>query len=127
MPIHIKVEPASYRRTDTELLLFLPPNSNDFITSRFNWDELKEAFEGQHCLWIEILNRSFEDNISFLKKHVSWLSCGCVVEPKHLKFKHVPMKKKRERKRQLGGFLKRYDFAYAGRDVANQAGKLTPG
>ena len=65
LPIHIKVEPASYRRIDTELLVFLPSNSNDFITSRFNWDELKEAFEGQHCLWIETLDRSFEDNIIF--------------------------------------------------------------
>ena len=61
-----------------------------------------------------------------------------VVEPKHLKFKHVPTKKKREkqirrcivrykRKRQLGGFLNRYDFAYTGRDVVNQEGKVTPG
>ena len=31
-----------------------------------------------------------------------------------------------KRKRQLGGFLKRYDFAYAGRDVINQAAKVAP-
>lgn len=31
------------------------------------------------------------------------------------------------RKRQLGGFLSRYDFAYAGRNVVNQASKVAPG
>ena len=48
-----------------------------------------------------------------------------MVEPKHLKFKHVPTKKKERKKRQLGGFLKRYDFAYAGRNVVTQS--VTPG
>ena len=32
-----------------------------------------------------------------------------------------------KRKRQTGGFLNRYDFAYAGRDTANQVSKVTPG
>ena len=31
--------------------------------------------------------------------------------------------KKRKKRRQKGGFLNRYDFAYAGRDVVNQAFK----
>ena len=35
--------------------------------------------------------------------------------------------KKRRRRRQNGGFLSRYDFAYAGRDVVDQAGKVAPG
>ena len=33
----------------------------------------------------------------------------------------------RERKRQTGGFLSRYDFTYAGRDTVNQAAKVAPG
>ena len=33
----------------------------------------------------------------------------------------------RKRRWQTGGFLSRYDFAYAGRDVVNQAGKVAPG
>ena len=33
----------------------------------------------------------------------------------------------RKRRRQLGGFLNHYDFAYAGRDVVNQAAKVAPG
>ena len=33
----------------------------------------------------------------------------------------------RKRRRQTGGFLSHYDFAYACRDVVNQAGKVAPG
>ena len=32
-----------------------------------------------------------------------------------------------QEKRQLGGFLSRYDFAYGGRDLVNQVGKVAPG
>ena len=31
---------------------------------------------------------------------------------------------KKRKKKQTGGFLNRYDFTYAGRDVVNQAGKI---
>ena len=31
------------------------------------------------------------------------------------------------RRRQTGGWLNRYDFAYAGRDTVNQVGKIAPG
>ena len=33
----------------------------------------------------------------------------------------------RKRKRQTGGFLNRYYFAYAGKDTVNQAAKVAPG
>ena len=36
-------------------------------------------------------------------------------------------KKCRKKRTQSGGFLNRYDFAYAGRDVVNQLGKVAPG
>ena len=32
----------------------------------------------------------------------------------------------RKRRGQTGGFISRYDFAYAGRDVVNQTGKVAP-
>ena len=35
-------------------------------------------------------------------------------------------KKRKTSRHQTGGFLNRYDFAYAGRDVVNQEGKVTP-
>ena len=34
---------------------------------------------------------------------------------------------RRKTKRQTGGFLNHYDFAYAGRDIVIQAAKVTPG
>ena len=36
-------------------------------------------------------------------------------------------KTKRRRRRQTEGFLSRYDFAYADRDMVNQVGKIAPG
>ena len=34
--------------------------------------------------------------------------------------------RKKKSRRQTGGFLNRYDFAYTGRDLVNQAGKVAP-
>ena len=36
-------------------------------------------------------------------------------------------KKRKMSWRQTGGFLNRYDFAYAGRDTINHVGKIAPG
>ena len=94
-PRHIKIEPASFRRIDTEILVFLPNKSIGFITSRFNDDELKEVLDGEHRFWIEILNRSFEDNIVIKKKNSSSF---LVVEPENLKFKYVLTKKEQNKR-----------------------------
>ena len=56
-PRHIKIEPASFRRIDTEIIVFLPKNSNGFITSEFNGDKLTEVLDGEHRLETELLNR----------------------------------------------------------------------
>ena len=108
-------------------------NSSGFFTSRFNSNEVKEVFDGEHRLWTEILNRSFEDNIVIKKKRPLGF---IVVEPENLTFKYVPIKKKNKtkekaccsykRKRQLGGFLNRHDFTYAGRNTVNQVEKVAP-
>ena len=121
----IKVEWATYRRIDKEVFVFLPTNSRGFITSKFNVDELKEVFEGAQCLWIEMLNRSFEDTIINKNKLLGFL----LIEPENLKLQHIPPKKRIKqktrrsaqyrRKRQLGRFLNRFDFAYTGRDTVN--------
>ena len=41
--------------------------------------------------------------------------------------KRVNRRIHRKRKRQTGGFLGRYDFAFAGRDTVNQAAKVALG
>ena len=38
--------------------------------------------------------------------------------------RNTDRKKKQMSRRQIGDFLNRYDFAYAGRDVVNQVGKI---
>ena len=40
--------------------------------------------------------------------------------------KKATSRKKKISRRQTGGFLNWYDFAYDGRDVVNQAGKVAP-
>ena len=42
------------------------------------------------------------------------------------RWKSYFQKKKGISRRQTGGFLNRYDFAYAGRDVVNHADKVAP-
>ena len=132
-PCQFKIEPASYRKIDTEVNTFLPKNSKVFLTSKFRGDEINELFHGKHCLWVEILNKSFEDHIEIKKgQPLGFL----VAELENLKFQHVPQKKRQERKRrvvsrkrkrQAGGFLSCYDFAYVGRDTVNPAAKVAPG
>ena len=36
-------------------------------------------------------------------------------------------RQKYQKRTQSGGFLNKYDFAYAGRDTVNQVGKFAPG
>ena len=62
-PRNITIEPASNKKIDAEIIAFLPGNSKAYITSEFRTNEINKLFYGQRCLWLEILNKSFEDNI----------------------------------------------------------------
>ena len=54
-------------------------------------DEINELFYGKHRLWVEILNKAFEDPIEVGRsKPLGFL----VVEPENSKFHHVPSKKR---------------------------------
>ena len=64
-----------------------------------------------------------------MKKRIRWLKHGdlqIIIFPK-TGAKIGKNTGRRKRRSQTGGFLNRYDFAYAGRDVVNQAGKIAPG
>ena len=62
-PRTVKIEPATCKRIDTEIIVFLPKNSKGFVTSVFRGDEISE-FNGEHQrLWVEILNKSYEETI----------------------------------------------------------------
>ena len=69
-PRTVKIEPATSIKIDTELVLLLPQNSKGFITSIFRGDEINE-FCSEKRLWIEILNKSFEDTVK-IKKISPW-------------------------------------------------------
>ena len=84
---NIKIEPASFKRIDTEIVVFLPDNG----------DKLKEVFDGEHRLWIAILTRSFKDNIVMNKSKPLGL---LVVEPEKPHFKYVPPKKNKKSKKK---------------------------
>ena len=89
-PRQLKIEPTSFRKINTEVTAFLPTNSKGFVTSKFRSDEIKELFNGKHRLWVEILNKSFEDTIVIKKvQPLGFL----VVEPENLKFHHLAQKK----------------------------------
>ena len=135
-PKAVKIEPATSEKIDTEIVVFLPQKAKGYVISIFRGDEINEIYCRKQRLWVEILNKSFEDTVEIKRNRpLGFL----VVEPEHLKFKYETTKRKKKadqkiywrtnqkRKRQLGAFLNRYDFAYAGRDVVNQAAKVAPG
>ena len=135
LPRKFTIELATSKKIDTEVTAFLLKNSRGYIESKFKTNEINEPFYGKHRLWMEILNKSFEDNIEVGKGQPIGFF---VVEPESLKFHHAPCKTKakkqkeklytrQKRKRQTGGFLNCYDFAYSRRDTVNQSVKVSPG
>ena len=108
---NITIEPESNKKIDTKTTAFLPKNSKGYITSKFRTNEINEVFYGRSCLWLEILNKSFEDNIEIKNRApIGFI----VIEPENLKFHYVSLKAKAKKekkyytpknKRQIGGFL----------------------
>ena len=96
-PTAVKVEPASSTKIDTEIIIPLPKNSKGFITFIFREDETNEFSSKQQRLWIEILNKSYEESLEIKKNNPLGF---VVIEPEHLKFKHETAKK-RKRKSSL--------------------------
>ena len=66
-PRQFKIEPTSCKKIDTEVTALLPTNSKGFVSSKFRGNEINELFHGKHRLWVEIINKSFEDYIKIKK------------------------------------------------------------
>ena len=127
---NITIEPESNKKIDTKTTAFLPRNSKGYITSKFRTNEINEVFYGRSCLWLEILNKSFEDNIEIKNRAPIGFT---VIEPENLKFHYVSLKAKakKEKKyytpknkkadRRIFGL---FDFAYARRYTVNEAAKV---
>ena len=75
---------------DAEIVVFIPQNSKGFVASIFRGDKINEIYSEKQRLWIEILNKSFEETVEIKKNQpLGFL----VIEPKHLKFKYETAKK----------------------------------
>ena len=79
----VKIEPATWLNIETQIILSLAEKSNRFVTSIFRGDEINEIRQKMQGLWIEILNKSFEDTIEV--KRYNPLRC-VAIQPGNLKF-----------------------------------------
>ena len=95
-PRTVKIESATSKRIDTEIIVSLPKNSKGFITSIFRGDEISEFKTDQQRLWVEILNKSYEDTVKIKKNNPLEF---VVIEPEHLTFKHEAETKKNKKKK----------------------------
>ena len=93
----VKIETAASIKIDTELILLLPQNSKGFITSIFGGDEINKFCTEKQRLWIEILNKSFEDTVEIKEyQPLGFL----VIEPEHLKCRFETSTSKKHNKIQ---------------------------
>ena len=83
------------KKIDTKVTAFLPNNSRGYITSKLKTDEINELFYGKHRLGLEILNKSFEDNIEIKKEQPIGFF---VAEPENLNFNMYRAKQRQKRK-----------------------------
>ena len=66
------------------MVLFVPKRAK-FITSIFKGDHISEFSVEKQNLWVEILNKSFEEELKFDKGSPLGF---VVIGPEHLKFNH---------------------------------------
>ena len=128
---------------DTEIITNLPQNSTAFLTTKFKDQKIKEL-KGQlkKRLRIRLLNESYFKKYIVEKRHIAGYLLS---KDSKISIQKYEKKKKNTRylrttsrrlgtgrtfgrnRTQTGGFLNRYDFAYAGRDTVNQLGKIASG
>ena len=112
------------------------PNEHEecYSTSIFKQDEVETIAGIPHRSWVKILNRHVLRSIVIRKnKRIRFFA---IKQGKNINVTHeTATSKKKETneskkiskgKTQSGSFLNWYDFAYAGRDVVNQLGKVVP-
>ena len=127
---------CSLQETTHKLLLLYPKNTEAILLQNRH-DEIETIAGHRERIWIGILSGSLSENILI---HRNKPFGFFVIEPGtniNSKYETAAAKNKgknssnskkyRKKRTQSGGFLNRYDFAYAGRDVVNQLGKVAPG
>ena len=126
---------------DTEIIINLPQSSMAFLTTKFKGQKIIEL-KGppRKRLRIRLLNESYfnkyivekGDIVGYLLSRNSKILIQKYEKKKYTRYLRTTSQRRgtfgrNERRRQTGGFLNRYDFAYAGRDTVNQLGKIAPG
>ena len=94
-PRALKIEPATCIKIDTEITVLLSRNAKGFITSILREDEINEFSNNQQRLWVELLNKSYEETLEIKKnKPLGFV----VIEPEYLTFKYETAKNKKQKK-----------------------------
>ena len=130
----INIEPATSCKIDTETIVLLPDNSKGYVTSKFRGGKIRKFKAQKQCMWVEILNKSYKDNLKFKKDSMIGFA---VIKPEHLAHKHAT-RKTQKKKMKKDKISKKTSNArskmqttiwwfYAGRDVVKQAAKVAPG
>ena len=124
--------PMQFNRYDTKVTVIFPKDSRRHFTSKLKTDETEQISNNIQRIWIGILNRSLTEEIAIKKDKP--LGFFILDSKGRINIKHATTETKKKatakiyiKKRQGGGFLNRYDFAYTGRDTVNQLGKIPPG
>ena len=121
-------------RTNSNIVVILPNEHERYSTSLFKQDEVETIAGIPHRSWVKILNRHVLRSIVIRKnKRIRFFA---IKQGKNINVTHeTATSKKKETneskkiskgKTQSGSFLNWYDFAYAGRDVVDQLGKVVP-
>ena len=116
---------------NTEVTVTSPKDSYGYFASKHKTDEIEQVSSNSQRIWIGVIIKSPTEDI-IIKKNKAfgifvWESKGKIgIKPETEIKKRQPCQKYRK-KLQTGGFLNRYDFAYAGRDTVDQLGKVAPG
>lgn len=77
---------------------FLPKNFRGYVRSTNRSGNINELFCGKHHLWLEILNKSFEDTIQIKEEVIGFFA----VEPEKSKFPNAlcNVTKKKDKKQK---------------------------
>ena len=72
----------------------LPDKSKGYVTSKFKGGEIRKFKAKIQRLWVEILNKSYEDNLKLKKDSVIGFA---VIKPEHLAHKHATKKTQKKK------------------------------
>ena len=117
----------------SNIVVNLPKDHKGYFTSIFKQNNIEAITDNTQRIWIGVLNTHFSGSIVIEKNrplgffatipdyNIS-ITHETTTSKKNYKVKNS--KKYKKQRTQSGGFLNRYDFAYTGRDVVNQLGKV---